>query len=108
MKEEQKDNLLKEVVKNIDAIKAQVVNGVIKDYETRRIVNAITGKYTGMAVILQLNTRFDYNDEVLKNWKKMLKAYEWFISVNRSQLRVTFKVRYKSCKANELKAQKGE
>ena len=31
----------------------------------------------------------------LTQWKNMLKADEWYISVKRNQLHVTFKVRYK-------------
>ena len=44
---------------------------------------------------MQLNTRYDYDEEMLTQWKNMLKADEWYISVKRNQLHVTFKVRYK-------------
>ena len=49
----------------------------------------------GFGVKLQLNTRYDYDEEMLTQWKNMLKADEWHISVKRNQLHVTFKVRYK-------------
>ena len=95
MTENQKDDLLKDVVAVIGAIKAQFDVEVIKDYEIPQLVNKKTKQYTGFGVKLQLNTRYDYDEEMLTQWKNMLNADEWYISVKRNQLHVTFKVRYK-------------
>ena len=95
MNEKQKDELLKHVVGAIGAIKAQFEVEVIKDYEIPPLVNTKTMQDIGFGVKLQLNTRYDYDEEMLTQWKNMLKADEWYISVKRNQLHVTFKVRYK-------------
>jgi hypothetical protein len=54
-----------------------------------------TGETTGFGVQMQLNTRYDYDEEIFTSWKRLLKADDWHISVKRNQLYVTFKVRYK-------------
>lgn len=95
MTEQQKNELLKHVVGAIGAIKAQFEVEVIKDYEIPTLVNTKTGKDLGFGVKLQLNTRYDYDEEMLTQWKNMLKADKWYISVKRNQLNVTFNVRYK-------------
>ena len=95
MNEKQKDELLKHVVGAIGAIKAQFEVEVIKDYEIPPLVNTKTMQDIGFGVKLQLNTRYDYDEEMLTQWKNMLKADEWYISVKRNQLHVTFKVRFK-------------
>ena len=95
MNEKEKDNLLKDVVAAIGAIKARFKVEVIKDYEIPPLVNTYTGEDFGFGVKLQLNTRYDYDEEMLTQWKRLLKADDWYISVKRNQLHVTFKVRYK-------------
>lgn len=95
MTDKQKDDLLKDAVAAIGVIKAQFEVEVIKDYEIPPLVNTNTGEYKGFGVMLQLNTRYDYDEAMLTEWKRLLKADEWYISVKRNQLHVTFKVRYK-------------
>ena len=95
MTDKQKDDLLKEAVAAIGVIKAQFKVEVIKNYEIPRLVNTNTGELKGFGVQLQLNTRYDYNEAMLTEWKHLLKADEWYISVKRNQLHVTFNVRYK-------------
>lgn len=95
MTDKQKDDLLKETVAAIGVIKAQFEVEVIKDYEIPPLVNTNTGEHKGFGVKLQLNTRYDYDEAMLTEWKRLLKADEWYISVKRNQLHVTFKVRYK-------------
>jgi hypothetical protein len=95
MTDKQKDDLLKDAVAAIGVIKAQFEVEVIKDYEIPPLANTNTGEYTGFGVMLQLNTRYDYDEAMLTEWKRLLKADEWYISVKRNQLHVTFKVRYK-------------
>lgn len=95
MTEKQKDGLLKDVVAAIVAIKAQFEVEVIKDCEIPPLVNMKTMQDIGFGVKLQLNTRYNYNEEMLTQWKNMLKADEWYISARRNQLHVTFNVRYK-------------
>jgi hypothetical protein len=95
MTEKQKDELLKHVVDAIYAIKAQFKVEIIKDYVIPPLVNIKTMQDIGFAVKLQLNTRYDYDEEMLTQWKNMLKADDWYISVKRNQLHVIFNVRYK-------------
>ena len=95
MTDKEKDALLKYAVGAIGVIKAQFESEVIKDYEIRSLVNMNTGQDIGPGVKLQLNTRYDYDEKMLTQWKRLLNADEWYISVKRNQLHVTFKVRYK-------------
>lgn len=95
MNEKQKKELLRDVVAAIDAIKAQFDVEVIRNYEILPIMNISTMQYLGFTVKLQLSIRYDYDEEMLTQWKNMLKAERWYISVKRNQLHVTFKVRYK-------------
>ena len=95
MSEKQKDDLLKDAVAAIGVIKAQFDAEVIRNYEITPLVNTKTGEDIGFGVKLQINTRYDYDEEMLTQWKNMLKADEWYISVKKNQLHVTFKVRYK-------------
>ena len=98
MNEKQKKDLLKHVVGAIGVIKAQYEVEVIKDYEIPPLVNTQTMQDIGFGVKLQLNTRYDYGEEILAQWKQWLTADEWYISVYRNQLQVTFNVRYKENK----------
>lgn len=95
MNEKEKDDLLKDAVAAIGVIKAQFDAEVIRNYEIPPLVNTKTMLDIGFGVKLQLNTLYDYDEEMLTQWKNMLKADEWYISVKRNQLHVTFKVRYK-------------
>lgn len=95
MSEKQKDDLLKDAVAAIGVIKAQFDAEVIRNYEISPLVNTKTGEDIGFGVRMQLSTRYDYDEELLTEWKRLLKADEWHISVKRNQLHVTFKVRYK-------------
>ena len=95
MTNKQISKLLDEVIAGITEIKAQFKVEVIKDYEIPPLVNTNTGEYKGFGVKLQLNTCYDYDEAMLAEWKRLLKADEWYISVKRNQLHVTFKVRYK-------------
>ena len=98
MNEEKKEKILKDIVSAIDAIKAQYKEQVIKDYTISPLVNMKTMQYIGFGIKLQLNTRYDYNEEMLTEWKRMLKANEWYISAKHNQLHVIFKFRYNSAK----------
>lgn len=95
MTEQEKDNLLKDAVAAIGVIKAQFDDEVIRNYEIPPLVNTNTGENIGFGVKIQLNTRYDYDEELLTEWKRLLKADDWYISVKWNQLHVTFKVRYK-------------
>lgn len=75
-------------------IKAEVKDGVIKDYEIPRLCNMETAHETGFAVVLMLSTKFDYTSPVLENWRKRLEADDYVINVKRNQLRIRFNVMY--------------
>lgn len=95
MTEKERTKLVNDAYAVIETIKKQLEVDVIKDYFIAQLVNMKTNKYTGFAVKLQLSTRYDYDEFLLSQWKKMLNADEWYLSVKRCQLRVTFKVYYK-------------
>lgn len=78
----------------IKAMKEEYANGVIKDFEMPQLVNMNTGKTIGFAVVLQLGTKYDYNEVLLSEWKERFLADEFSISVRRNQLWLTFKVRF--------------
>lgn len=90
-----KENLLKDVVSAVGVIKNKYKSDVIKDYSIPPLVNIKTKQEIGFAVEFLLNTRYDYDEELLTEWKRLLKADEWYISVKRNQLHIIFKVRYK-------------
>jgi len=75
-------------------IKAEINEGVIKDYEMPSLCNMQTARETGFAVILTLSTKYDYTSAILDDWRKRLEASDYMISVRRNQLRVRFNVMY--------------
>lgn len=75
-------------------IKAEINEGVIKDYNMPSLCNMQTAKETGFAVILTLSTKYDYTSAILDDWRKRLEASDYIISVKRNQLRVRFNVMY--------------
>lgn len=75
-------------------IKAEINEGVIKDYEMPSLCNMQTARKTGFAVILTLSTKYDYTSAILDDWRKRLEASDYMISVKRNQLRVRFNVMY--------------
>lgn len=93
--ERERNELLKHVVGAIGVIKAQFDAEVIRNYEIPPLVNTKTGEDIGFGVKMQLSTRYDYDEELLTEWKRLLKADDWYISVKWNKLHVTFKVRYK-------------
>lgn len=95
MTQGEKSLLLKDTVSGIEAIKAQYEEEVIKEYEIPPLVNLDTKEETGFAVKLFPYTRYDYDEKTLSVWKILLKADEWYISVKRNRLCITFMVRYK-------------
>ena len=75
-------------------IKAEINEGVIKDYEMPSLCNMQTARETGFAVILTLSIKYDYTSAILDDWRKRLEASDYMISVKRNQLRVRFNVMY--------------
>ena len=74
MKQEEKT--IEKAVEALNAIKAQYKVEVIKDYEIPPLVNMRTGATTGFGVELQLNTKYDYDEATLNDWKDKLQADE--------------------------------
>ena len=81
-------------IEAINKIKADYQVEVIKDYETPPLVNIGTGETTGYGVSLQLSTKYDYDDNIFREWMQMFEADSWYIRVKRNQLWVHFKVHY--------------
>ena len=74
----------------VEAIKHDLVAGVIKDCSMPPLVNMKTGKTTGYGVVMQVSTKYDYGEKILKEWKKKLGADGWNIHVSRGQLYIRF------------------
>lgn len=87
------EKTIENVVKAIESIKADYEVEVIKDYALPPLVKMKTGKTVGFGVEMQLNTKNDYDEALLNDWKERLQADEWMLRVRRSQLWLTFKVR---------------
>lgn len=77
----------------IRALQEEYKEGVIKDYEMPPLVNMKTGKTIGFAVVMQVAGKYDYSDSLLNEWKEKFGADDYSISVKRSQLWVTFRIR---------------
>ena len=78
----------------IEAIKKEVQKDVIKNYMLPPLVNMKTGKTTGHGVEMQVSTKYDYSEDVLKDWKEKLGADGWNIRVRRNQLFIRFFIHY--------------
>ena len=79
-----------EIVKSLQGIYAK---GVIKDWEIPPLVNVETGKDTGFAVIIRIAPKYEYTNDLLNEWKEMLSADEYTITVKKNQLQIKFIVR---------------
>lgn len=95
------EELMNDAVRSVDEIKKNVSADVIKVYEILPLVNTKTMQDTGFAVKLQLNTHYEYDEALLTEWKKLICADDWYISVKRNQLHVLFIVRYETASTNE-------
>ena len=95
------EELMNNAIRGVDKIKKNVSADVIKDYEILQLVNTKTMQDTGFAVKLQLNTHYEYDEAILSEWKKLICADDWYISVKRNQLHVSFIVRFKNESTNE-------
>lgn len=85
---------IKASVEAIKTIKSKYEVEVIKEYEIPPIVNTKTGKTTGHAVVIRLNTKYDYDDNIIETWKGLLNADEWSIRATKNQLWITFRIHY--------------
>lgn len=83
----------KQAYEVIKAMKEEYVDGVIKDFEMPPLMNTKTAKTVGFAVVLQVGTKYAYDDWMLKEWQKRFDADSYSISVKRGQMFITFKVR---------------
>ena len=91
MKEEESIKHTNEAIK---AIKKEVQKDVIKDYMLPPLVNMKTGKTTGHGVEMQVSTKYDYSEYLLKDWKEKMGADGWNIRVRRNQLFIRLFVHY--------------
>ena len=78
----------------VEAIKQDLQDDVIKDYMMPPLVNMKTGNTTGHGVELQVSTKYDYSEDVLKDWKEKLGADGWNIRIRRNQLFIRFFIHY--------------
>lgn len=78
----------------INQIKKRYNDDVIKNHHIMWLSSFKTATIVGFAVELHVNSKYDYDEALLNEWKKMLDADAWFIKVSRNKLLITFKVRY--------------
>lgn len=78
----------------VEAIKQDLQDDVIKDYMMPPLVNMKTGKTTGYGVEIQVSTKYDYSEDVLKEWKEKLGADGWNVRVRNNQLFIRFFIHY--------------
>lgn len=83
---------IEQAAKALKEIKAEVCDGVIRDYKILPMLNLETGKESGFAVNLTLSSKYDFVSTILDSWQKRLKAHHYIISVKNNQLRVQFRV----------------
>lgn len=79
-------------LKVIKEIVAGLRPDVIKNYEMPTLCNMQTAKETGFAVIMTLSSRYDYASKNLEDWRKLLDADDYIISVNRNLLQVRYNI----------------
>lgn len=96
MNDNDKDKLLVNAHAAMDAIRAKYGSKVVKDFVFAPLVRIGTGEQIGFAVKIVLYSRYSYNEEMVTEWKRLLKADDWFFSIKLNQLSVTFKVRYEN------------
>ena len=77
----------------IKAMQEEYAKGVIKDWEIPPMVNMKTGETTGFAVVINVASKYDYTEDLLKEWKERFDADEYKISARRNQLWITFTIR---------------
>ena len=62
-----------EIIQVANEIKASFNKGAIKDIEFPPLVDKRTLKDTGIGVVFQLSTKFDYDMDIINGWKEILK-----------------------------------
>ena len=84
----------REIIQVANEIKASFNKEVIKDLEFLPLVDMRTLEDTGVGVIFQLSTKFDYDEATIMEWKNKMGADDWFINVKRNQLRLTYYIHF--------------
>lgn len=80
--------------KVICALQKECSDGVIKDVEMSSLVNIHTQEDTGFCVIIQLTNKYEYTDDMLKEWKRRLHADGYGVTAKYNQLAVKFYVHF--------------
>jgi hypothetical protein len=83
-----------EIIQVANEIKASFNKEVIKDIEFPPLVSRRTLEDCGVGVIFQLSTKFDYDEATIMEWKNKLGADDWYINVNRNQLRLHYLINF--------------
>lgn len=86
--------IVENIVKALDEIKEKFSVEVIKEYQMPPLVNVNTGVTTGLAVVIKLNTKYEYGEDIFNDWKGRMQADGWYIRVRSNQLYVTFRIHY--------------
>lgn len=84
----------KELIEAVEAIKLEYDEDVVKDYQIVPLGNMNTGEQTGCAVILHLSGKYDYDEELITNWRRRLHAYDFYVNCKHNRLCMTFRIHF--------------
>lgn len=80
--------------KALKAIKSELHDDVVKDWEMPSLCNTVTGETNGFAVQLTLSSRYTYKSDLLDDWRKRFEADCYVILIQRNRLIVRFLVHF--------------
>ena len=88
------DKSIENVAGIIDQIKSELLDDVIKDYDTPSLVDIQTREVIGYGVVIYVSSEYDYSESTLNEWKSRLQADEYSVRVTNHRLTIKYKVRF--------------
>lgn len=88
------DKSIENVAGIIDQIKSELLDDVIKDYDTPSLLDIQTREVIGYCVVIYVSSKYDYSESTLNEWKSRLQADEYSIRVTNHRLTIKYKVRF--------------
>lgn len=88
------EKTISQAFEEIQALKAELKKGVIKGHTIPELCDANTLKNTGFAIILTLDSQYEYSNKILDYWNERFMSDDYLIKVNHNQLKIQFNIRY--------------
>lgn len=88
------DKSIENVAGIVDQIKSELLDDVIKDYDTPSLVDMQTREVIGYGVVIYVSSKYSYSESTLNEWKSRLQADEYSIRVTNHRLTIKYKVRF--------------